>query len=52
MKTENVLVFFRMTAASIFAIGAIYLMAIDKSGGGWCIIAAVILGAVELSKSE
>ena len=52
MKTETVFVIFRLLVAAIFAVGAVYLMALNKDGWGWCIFAAVILGSITWSSKD
>ena len=52
MKTVTVLVIIRLLVAAIFAIGAVYLMSLNKDGWGWCIFAAVILGSITWSSKD
>ena len=42
------LVVMRLVAASIFAVGAVWLASEGKDGWGWCIVAAIWLGAVTI----
>jgi hypothetical protein len=41
-----VLVILRLTAAIIFAAGAVWLAHAGADGWGWCIFAAIVLGSV------
>ena len=43
---------FRLIAASIFAVGAVWLASEGKEGWGWCIFAAILLGGITVSNSK
>lgn len=42
----TVIITMRLVAACIFAAGAVWLAHEGKDGWGWCIFAAIVLGAV------
>lgn len=52
METTMILVVMRMVAASIFAAGAVWLAREGKDGWGWCIFAAILLGAIKITADE
>lgn len=43
-----ILIILRLLAACIFAAGSVLLAYDGKSGWGWCIFAAIILGVVTI----
>jgi hypothetical protein len=46
------LIVLRLIAASIFAVGAVWLASEGKEGWGWCIFAAIVLGGITISNSK
>ena len=51
MSTVKWLVILRLTAACIFAGGAVWLAMEGMDGWGWCIFAAIVLGMMTVTET-
>ena len=49
---EILLITLRLSAACIFAIGAILLAMAGVAGWGWCIFASIILGCISYKSDK
>ncbi len=48
MNNITILIIFRLLAASIFAVGAVWLAHDGINGWGWCMVASILLGSVTI----